>query len=405
MRHVTDRSYPRYGFLIVFVLLCVVLASQVQAVAIGVNRASVNFDEVLRNGFARETLVVTTDSVIPIQGEVLLEGQEQTWLNFSARNFSFSRDAPYTLVVEVRPPADARIDTYRVNMSIITSELSRSTGGQIGTSTRASLGVPIRIALTGTQRLACRASSIRVLDTERGQQLEVRLSVQNTGNVRVNPPVVVEVFDKLRSRSLVTLNGIFGRDILPTVTEEGVMRFPLDLPIDQYWVTVKVPQCEASDLVTFDVLDVGGVKDDGELVRIDVEPWAEVGDIIPVTAIFRNNGVRSVTASFRGTISRVDNDDVVKVIQTDEFIVDPSVTAALETFFNPTEPGQYRATGRVFYNQKLTIERDAIINVNGESLGFGSLRLNTVLLLLVMLIIIFLLIVIIRRRRQRQMYR
>jgi len=387
--------------MLVLLLFIVVLSLDVHAVAIGVNRASIEFDEVLRNGFARETVVVTTDSVIPIYGEVLLSGDEQEWLNFSARNFSFSRDAPYTLVVEVRPPTDARIDSYRVNMSIITSELSRSTGGQIGTSTRASLGVPIRISLTGTQRLACRVSGIRVLDTERGQQLEVRLSVQNTGNVRVNPEVFIEIFDKLRTRSVVELSRVFGKEVLPTVTESGTLLFPLDIPIDQYWATVKVPQCESSDLMTFDVLDVGGVKDDGELVRIDAEPWAEVGDIMPVTAIFRNNGVRSVRASFRGTIERIDDGSVVKVIQTDEVIVDPSVTADLQTFFNPTEPGQYRATGRVFYNQKLTIERDAIINVNGASLGFGSLRLNTILLLFVMVVIILLLAIIIRRRRRQ----
>lgn len=387
--------------LLLAVLCLTVLPISATAIAIGVNRASINFDEVLRDGFAREAATITTDSIEPVTAEIILEGPQREWINLSARNFTFSRDNPYTLIVEVQPPTDAQITSYRINMSILTGELSRGGGGQIGSTARASLGVPIIITLTGTQRLACRVSGLRVLDTERGQELEMRLSVHNTGNVRVTPGITLEVFDKLRSGLVLSRTASFGREILPTVTDSTSLFFPLDLASDQYWASVKVPECQGSEFLTFDVLEPGGIKDDGELIRIDAGSWNRVGDIIPVTAVFRNNGVRSLRASFRGKIERVDDGSIVKIIQTDEVIVDPSVTADLQTFFNPTEPGKYRVVGKVFYNQKLTAEKEAIINVNGASVGIAGLRTSTWILLVMMLGIGFLLLLIIRRKRDR----
>ena len=391
--------------IVIALVLLLALPAPVAATAIGVNRASIAFTDVLRGGFARESVVITTDSEEPVNAEVILQGDEQRWLNFSSRNFTFSRDRPYTLVVEVRPPIDARIDTYRVNMSVITGELARSGGGKIGTSTRASLGVPVTIGLTGTQRLACLVSAVRLLDTERGQPLELRLSVRNAGNVRVDPAVEIEVFDKLATTAIESRTATFGREILPTVTESTTLFFQFDLQADQYWASIRVPQCDGSEFVTFDTLEPGSIKDDGELIRIDAEPWAEVGDIIPVTAVFRNNGIRALRASFRGRISRVDDDSIVKVIQTDDGIIDPGVPADLETFFNPTAPGQYVAQGRVFYNQKLTIERDTIINVNGSQVPILGLRPSTVAVLVVMAVIAGLLALIIRRKRRLRDWR
>lgn len=384
-------------------ILCVLFSSQVHAVAIGVNRASVNFEDVLRSGYARETVTVTTDSEELLAGELLLYGEEQEWLNFSARAFNFSRTAPYELVIEARPPADARIQSYRVNMSILTGELSRSSGGLLGTATRASLGVPIFLQMTGTERLACQVAGLRILDAERGRPVQVLLTVFNRGNVRVNPDIEIEVFDKLQENSLDRLTLPFGSSVLPTVSEEKYVNFPFDdLERSQYWARISIPVCGYTNIISFDVLDVGEIKDDGDFIRIDAPSWAETGEILPINAVFRNRGVRSVTASFKGTITRIDNDEIVKVIDTDKYLVDPAATANIETFFNPVEPGQYMVAGRVLYNDKLTVEKSTVINVNGTDLsGSGSFSLRTFFLLLIFVVIIWLLFLIIKRRKEQ----
>ena len=52
---------------------------------------------------------------------------------------------------------------------------------------------------------------------------------------------------------------------------------------------------------------------------------------------------------------------IEKVIDTDTYNVPPGQTARIETFFNPTEPGQYVVAGRVLYNNKLTFQKSTII--------------------------------------------
>lgn len=382
------------------VLLLVLCSAGAHALTLGVNKASISFEDVLRGGYARDTITITTDSVEPIAGEVIVDPAYEGWLSFSARSFNFSRDAPYELHVEVRPPQDARVEAYRINMSILTGELARSSGGLMGTSTRASMSVPVLLSMTGSERAACRVGGARVLDTERGQPVEVSLSVINTGNVRIDPDVSVEIYDQVRSGSLGTESTTFGASILPTLTGTGSRLLPFDLERGQYWAVVRVPLCGFEEMHTFDVLGPGEIKDEGELLSIEAKAWSETGEIIPISAVFRNHGARTVRATLKGTITHIETGRIEKVIDSEEYLVDPGVTAELETFFNPQEPGQYMVTGKVFYNEKLTVEKSAVLNVNGSSLGGGGVSWNAVVLV-VMAVIILVLIVLIARAKRR----
>lgn len=390
--------------LICFVLLLLIVAPGAQAVAIGVNKASINFNDVMRDGFARATVTVTTDSVEPVTGEVILEGGEAAqWLRFSAMNFTFSRDNQYVLTVDVEPPADARVQSYRVNMSIITSELHRSSGAKIGTTTRASLGVPIHISMTGNEIARCRVGGVEVMDSSEGEPTEVQVNIINTGNVRVDPDVTIEVYDKLRTSTVGTRSGAFGESILPTLTQKGSIMFNMPLARSQYWATVRVPLCDYSGLHTFDVLAPGEVKDEGEFIRIDAPAWVKTGDIIPISAVFRNKGERTVRANFKGTIKN-SQEDIVKVIDTQQYLVAPDVTANIETFFNPAQGGQYVVAGKIFYNEKLTLEKSSILNVNGPSIFSGASFNTTAYILIGLAIAILLLLIMIKRKKSRRRF-
>ena len=385
-------------FAVLAILLCI---AQAHAVAIGVNRASIEFEDVLRDGYAEALVTITTDTPVTTGGEVMFDSEIATWLNQSTVHyFNFSSTSPYVLHVILEPPADTQIQTYQLNMSVLTGELMRTTKGKIGTSTRASFRIPITIHMTGTEHVLCSVGGLVVRDTERGQPLEIKINILNRGNVQINPDIIVEVFDKTRSQNVDNRSVDFGSRILPTVANDATRTLPFDLPPSQYWASVKVPLCNYAGLMSFDVLEPGEIKDDGDFIRIDAPSWANTGDIIPIKAIFRNKGVRGVRASFKGTISRVDTQEIVKVIDSQEYIVDPDATAAIETFFNPQEGGQYRVLGKIYYNNKLTIERDAIINVNGAPIK-SPLTLNTMLVIIVIVIVILILLILIRRRKRQ----
>lgn len=381
-----------------FAFLLLLALPSAHAVAIGVNRASVEFEDVLRGGYAQTVITVTTDSEETISAEVILDGPESSWLNVTKR-FNFSRDMPYELVVIAQPPIDAQVKDYVINMSVITGAFARSEGGLLGTSTRASFRVPVTIMMTGTERVACTVGGVTVSDAEEGRPLDVGLSIINRGNVRINPGITLEVFDQLRAKSYGNRSADFGSSILPTVTADAVRSVAFDLDKGQYWVSVRVPECGYAGVYTFDVLEPGAIKDEGEFLRIDVEPWAETGDIIPITAVFRNKGARAVRANFKGTIASVETGEIVKVIDSEQYLVDPDMTAEIKTFFNPTVGGQYRVSGRIYYNSKLTPERETLVNVNGAPVGGRSYSAYA---LIVIVIAVLVLLIMIRRKRARQ---
>ncbi len=256
--------------------------------------------------------------------------------------------------------------------------------------------------MTGTERRTCSAGGIRVFDTERDQPVEVAVSVINTGNVRINPDISIDVYDKFRSRLVAHDTLPFGASILPTISEEQRLLFDLSLERGQYWATIAIPECDSTFTFTFDVLDVGEVKDDGEFIRIEAPSWSKPGDIIPIKAVFRNKGVRSLKATFRGTITNIDTEQIVKVIKTQEYIIDPSVTAELETFFNPVVEGRFMVTGRIFYNDKLTGEKSSVLNVKGSQVMFRKPVLRYAFYVLLFIGVFFLFLIIRKKRRVRK---
>ena len=179
----------------------------------------------------------------------------------------------------------------------------RTEGGKIGTTTRAAFLIKIGLGVSGTQVIACSAGGIQVKNTEIGQPFDFVASVYNKGNVRIRPDFNILIYDQYQTKLLKNLTVSATEDILPTTTAQTLRSVSQDLDIGQYWARVDVPLCGDSSFLTFDVLDRGGIADQGELLSIDVNPWAKTGDIIPIYAVFKNEGSRTVSAKFNGTVT------------------------------------------------------------------------------------------------------
>ena len=390
---------------IMIILLCFfLLVNQVQAISIGVNKASIIYEDVLRGGFARQTVTITTDSENPISGELLIgEGEMVEWVEFSDLTFNFSKSEPYKLVIDVLPPTDAEVKDYRLNVSILTGALNQRGEGRFGTEARASIGIKLGLFMTGNEIVSCKGAGVKIRDAELNQPTQFDLTLQNNGNVRLNPTIIVDVYDRFRSELLMSREVQFGETIFPTLQGQTSKYFQFDLGASQYWAEIRVPQCDYVGGQYFDLLDVGGIKDEGEFIRIDAPSIMAEGEIGTIKAIFRNTGSRGVRANFRGTITRIESDEIVKVINTDQYLVDPSATAEIETFFNPQVRGTYRVSGRVFYNDKLTLERDVIVNVgNIISIGGDKPTTKIMLFLIVIIVIILFLLILIKKKKKKQ---
>jgi hypothetical protein len=188
------------------------------------------------------------------------------------------------------------------------------------------------------------------------------------------------------------------KEVLPTTNQALSSSFSADLRIGQYWAYVSVVPCGNSALTTFSVYEKGTIVDSGELIRLDNQPWAKTGDVVPITAVFKNTGQRTVSAKFKGVITS--SNKIIETIDSDFYDVAPGETGNIKVYFTPKKYGQYIITGRILYNNKLSFEKSSVLNVNEgvEQQGFNWLY---VLILIVIIIIILLLLIRIRRKKHR----
>ncbi len=126
---------------------------------------------------------------------------------------------------------------------------------------------------------------------------------------------------------------------------------------------------------------------------------------MPITASFRNMGTRYVATKLKGLITLEDN--IIKIIDTDLLDVAPGQTVQLETFFSPKVPGKYEISLRALYNNKLTFEKQSLLNVNpsdefSEELKKLQWKNTKSILLIIIVIIILLFLILIKKKKSRR---
>lgn len=371
------------GFLAIFLSEFVVGES-----VIGVSPGTVNFRDVLRGGYAERFLTLSTPD---IEDEIFVSatprGEIASWLNYS-ENFTISRDNPGRMFLSVKPPSDIPNGNYTGFLRISTGALADLPPGQAVNAIRAVLDVAIIVEITDVEVMSCTAQYFDVQSAEKGDDVIFDIEIYNQGNVRLNPLVVLEIWDQEQVELVKTVE-FRPEDILPTKEQSFQYRMSTDdMEIGQYWVNVRVPDCFSESLLTFDVLEPGALKAEGILLRIFSVPWSEVGETFPIVAEFKNIGEKEVGAKFKGQISL--DGEIQRLLESERVGVPISTMENFTFFFTPTEPGSYVVSGRVFYENKRTFESSAVFNVKPRSFNFRNVVM-TIIYMVLMLVIAFLL--------------
>ena len=390
-------------FAIVFMAL-LIIPQDCLAASLSVTKAVMEYSNVLHGGYAEDTVYVSsdTDFDVPLTYETL--GDVAGWISFepdinltnATLYVSSSRIQPLKIIIQ--PPADAAVGNYTGAVRIITGTLNRPEG-PYGSYLQAAFLIRIRVEVTGTQTLQCNFGGLSIPDAEIGRPVAYSLSVSNSGNVRVRPNSSIDIWNQDQTRLIATRVSSLGDiDVLPTTTRSLDGQIEDDFRIGQYWAYATVYPCGNTQLVSFSILEKGAIADNGELLRIENKPWASTGEIVPISAIFKNNGQRVVSSKLKGAV--ILNGKIVRTIDTDFIDVAPGEIANITDFFTPKKLGQYQITGRVLYNNKLTFEKSAILNVNqGEEIS--DFNMLYVLVVIVIAVVILILLIKIKRRKQR----
>jgi hypothetical protein len=392
-----------YIILTLSFVLCLLLVGVVNAVGISVTKGEIIFGNVLKDGYAEDTFFVSTDAPFDVPLSYELGGDIKKWvtidpdLNDPNITVTVNNTKYQPIRVVITPPADTPIGDYTGFIRIITGAINKP-GGQYGTNLQAAFLVRIRISVTGTEYLSCSAGGIIIRDTEVGMPLEYYMSVSNSGNIRVRPNATVDIWNQDQTKLLTTKQLLFNDvEVLPTTSKAFTNKFGADLRVGQYWGYATVYPCETTQLVTFNVYEKGGIVDNGDFIRIDNPSWAKIGDVLPIAAVFKNLGTRTVSAKFKGVITS--DNRIIETIDTEFYDVAPGEISTIQTYFTPKKLGQYIITGRILYNNKLSFEKSSVITVNeGVESQFSWIY---ILILIIIIIVILLLLIRIRKKKHK----
>ena len=388
--------------LISMLLIFLSVISFASAIGISVTRAVINFNNVLKGGYAEDSFFVSTDAPFDVPISYELSGEMKDWVSIdpdlNAPNVTiFINNSHYQPIrVIVQPPADTPAGNYTGTLRVITGSLNKP-GGQYGSQLQAAFLLRLTVEVTGTQYMSCSAGGIAIRDTEVGKPLEYYMTVSNGGNIRITPNASVDIWNQDQTKLVDTKYLSFDNlQVLPTTTQGFTTTFDENLRVGQYWGYVTVYPCQSTQLLTFNVYEPGTIVDTGDFIRIDNPPWAKVGDVVPFTAVFKNTGQRTVSAKVKGVIT-MDN-KIIDTVDTDYYDIAPGETGSIKNYFTPKDPGQYVMTARILFNNKLSFEKSSALNVTGES----AQNFNWLYILILIIIIIIVLLLLIRIKRKRQ---
>ena len=369
-------------FSAVILLALLFFVSNAEAASIGVSPGYLSIDNMLRGGYAERFVTVSVSTDRPVTVTAAAGGDIAGWFEFNT-SFPVSRDNPYRLKIISRPPADVANGEYGGYITFTTSSLG-DVEGQAGSAVQASVRVAIATQITDEQIVDCNIDSVEVKPTEQGLPVTFSYGVENNGNVRLSPTINIAVWDQEQTR-IVKVHNAKGKEVFPTTQESGSINMPAqELVIGQYWADFSISECLFSQLLTFDVVEKGTLAADGILHGIFNKPWVVVGENVPIFITFENVGEGPVLAKFNGNAQL--GERVVKLLESEELLVQPGEKTNLTLFFVPNKKGKYIIKGRVFYESKRTFEKFSILNVTGGAVDVTVVVLYSIIALLLLFI-------------------
>ena len=318
MSKMATKSKQQYPInLILITILLIISADLGYAISLGVSPSRVTFTDMLRDGYAERVVSVTTNSDDMLSGSFAVSGEIKDWLRFepNSTKFEASSSEPYKLKIIVQPPNDTKSDSYYGEIKFTTDRVGSLTG-RAGGLVKAAIQLNLRVDVTDTEIILCKAGAFNFEDIEIGYPLELGYTVINEGNVRIRPLVRFDIWDQAQE-NLVASDDFISEDILPTVERKFTKKIPNnELDIGQYWANIAVDDCEASGLLTFSVVDKGSIIDKGLLEKVTNKIWAYVDEPVEIVAVFQNTGPRIVTARFKGNVKL--DDEIIEIIESEE---------------------------------------------------------------------------------------
>ena len=351
------------------IAVLVLLFTAIYGSGIGASPGTLKFENVLRGGYAEKTILVSNPDTTPIGVTV---SSSSDWFEFFTTNFTVEGKSSYRLVVYLRTPDDVANGIYNGTIDMAVTPTSSINSG-MGMVIAAGVTILTSVKVTDNQTLSGKVVDIEVKDAEVGNRITFSVTFLNQGNVKARPTIQIDLLSIAQGKEPIGSATFNENEVLPSKTD-AIQLFvnSSGMVPGQYWANVSVSLgggLLTSRQLTFDILEKGTLAAEGELVEVRSDSWANVKDIVKISAVFKNTGDVKVTAKFKGEV--YSGEKLIAHLESDELEVDSGETVTLPTYFTPTETGSYTASGFVVYSKKTTETKSSIINVN-QPAGSGQ---------------------------------
>ncbi len=349
---------------LIFVFVFLGLISFASAANIGVSPASLDFNNVLRGGYAEDHIFVSASVKGGIDVDVEPIGEIKDWINVSESFFKVEEGVPYDLGIYILPPADTPNGNYSGFLRVKTGIFQQGKENHLTGQVLSSIDLKIDVEIIDEEIINCGILNANIEAIEEGYASFLNMNLRNKGNIWISPDVLVDVWDRDQTEIVYSDTYRFDR-ILPT--HEGSSLFEIDsrgFEVGQYFVEISVPKCLSEKFISFDVLEEGSLRANGIFTSLLSRGEGMVGEVVPLEASFKNVGEKSVSARFVGDI--LFENKIIETIETEKIEVPVGAVDRFSLRFVPEKQGKYLVKGQVYYDGKRTFEKENVINVYGS---------------------------------------
>lgn len=337
--------------------------------AYGVAPTDVPFGQAIRGEPLHRGLSLQNDKETPVRVELRADDETGEWALPEERNLTLAPRSTLDLPLRMLVPDDVPNGRYdggiRVHFIPNATVAANTSGAKIAFAVRVNLSVEV----SGTQVEKLRAGGLHVPNTEESIAPVFYWEVENAGNVRTQPTVLVVV--RHADGTPVLEEGITGPILPPGLTENVTFRLTETLPRGQYVLEASLRPPGGPDdkeEVWFEVVEQGALRRSGTLGALtfyDLGSRQQVhripfGNAVELRTAFTNTGELPLKSTLVGYISQ----DGLHIADfaSSEMLVDPGETTELRVRIPELpSPAQYVISAQAEYSGKITPSQDAIL--------------------------------------------
>jgi len=344
---------------------------QAQEGGIGIYPVEINLADALRGGEYLRTVTVINQRDSELTFEFVKDGEAGQWASLHPMD---DRTASLDSIL-----APARSDTRVMLRVLIPPDAPNGphSGGirfqsvvppQEGEGSAAAvsigLAVDLKLEVTGTQKLTGSVLDVSTSDVEVGYPLRIKTRFQNTGNVKAQPQIRLQVKD---AQAAVVGEASYA-DTTVDAGDTKIIQSQWDTSgkgpgdyVASVAVSLADAQLDARDL-PFKILPRGTLTRQGVLddLTLDNAPYA--GGVAKISAHFRNTGQIDTRATFLGEIYY--KKGLADTVTTPERLVEVGEAVSLEIYVDVPKAGTYTVSGKVNYEGKETEAKELTFKVS-----------------------------------------